>query len=116
VLDIEGWTERPFLYQRYGEQERARSNPAPATGRRSRAECATARIALVLRLPNQMIMLVGRDLGEPERFPRRGAPRADDRARHDGPRRAAHLVLRRPPRAEAHRQRLGRQRASWAAT
>ncbi|RVC04088.1 HAMP domain-containing histidine kinase, partial [Mesorhizobium sp. M7A.F.Ca.AU.002.06.1.1] len=25
-------------------------------------------IALVLRLPNQMIMLVGRDLGEPERF------------------------------------------------
>ena len=25
-------------------------------------------IALVLSLPNQMIMLVGRDLGEPERF------------------------------------------------
>ena len=55
VLENDGWTQRPFSYQRYGvvgaeETERA--------GHRA--------VALVLRLPNQMILLVGRDLGEPE--------------------------------------------------
>lgn len=67
VLDTEGWTELPFSYQRYGEgSERRRSNdsePAQLT-----VEARHAAIALVSRLPNQMIVLVGRDLGEPERF------------------------------------------------
>lgn len=60
VLATEGWTDRPFAYQRYGDQER--------TGGATRGEARHDAIALVLRLPNQMIVLVGRDLGEPERF------------------------------------------------
>lgn len=67
VLDIDGWTERPFSYQRYGEGSAERS----AAGQAQRAgdtEMRHAALALVLRLPNQMIILVGRDLGEPERF------------------------------------------------
>jgi signal transduction histidine kinase len=70
VLETEGWTGEPFTYQRYGEgivERRAPSvreleTPAAATETRHNA------IALVSRLPNQMIVLVGRDLGEPERF------------------------------------------------
>lgn len=53
VLEQDGWTERPFWYHRYGE---------PVGTRRHQA------IAHIIRLPNQMIALVGRDLGEPERF------------------------------------------------
>ena len=60
VLSSLGWTERPFSYKRYGETEADPS--AAARARRHQA------VALVLRLPNQMIVLVGRDLGEPERF------------------------------------------------
>jgi signal transduction histidine kinase len=67
VLEVEGWTESPFAYERFGE-----SNPERRTGTGQeqaggRSETHEA-IALVLRLPNQMIVLVGRDLGEPERF------------------------------------------------
>lgn len=68
VLDIEGWTERPFSYQRFGEgstERRLRNTAETTTGQ---TETRHAAIALVLRLPNQMIVLVGRDLGEPERF------------------------------------------------
>lgn len=70
VLDAEGWTEIPFAYQRFGEGSAGRrtggttEQGAAAAGTESRHNA----IALVLRLPNQMIMLVGRDLGEPERF------------------------------------------------
>ena len=53
VLERDGWTRRPFWYQRYGER---------SDDRRHRA------IAHIIRLPNRMIALVGRDLGEPERF------------------------------------------------
>ncbi len=63
ILGSEGWTTRPFSYQRYGENDADRQRSAaapPQTGHNA--------IAVVLRLPNQMIMLVGRDLGEPERF------------------------------------------------
>jgi signal transduction histidine kinase len=66
VLATEGWTGRPFAYQRYGDagaQERAGGERATRAG-----EVGHDAIALVLRLPNQMIVLVGRDLGEPERF------------------------------------------------
>ncbi len=53
VLEHDGWTRRPFWYHRYGER---------TDGKRHRA------IAHIIRLPNQMIALVGRDLGEPQRF------------------------------------------------
>lgn len=55
VLEIDGWTSRPFAYRRYGD---ASGETASAPSHRA--------VALVLRLPNQMILLVGRDLGEPE--------------------------------------------------
>ena len=63
VIEIEGWTERPFSYQRYGEADPERRAEG-AVGARTRHNA----IALVSRLPNQMIVLVGRDLGEPELF------------------------------------------------
>ncbi|NMG38995.1 HAMP domain-containing protein [Chelativorans sp. ZYF759] len=58
VLDIEGWSDTPFLYSRFAAAE---------------AEAETANeghraVAFVMRLPNQMILLVGRDLGEAERL------------------------------------------------
>jgi len=70
VLEVQGWTEQPFAYRRYGESEAARRAAESGEGdavvlpepNRHRA------LALVLRLPNQMILLVGRDLGEPEQF------------------------------------------------
>jgi signal transduction histidine kinase len=66
VLQVDGWTERPFVYKRFGEAEANRSGDA----RRARVDRDDphAAIAVVFRLPNQMIILVGRDLGEPERF------------------------------------------------
>lgn len=65
VLDIDGWTERPFSYQRYGESSAGQDRQAQRAGE---TEMRHGALALVLRLPNQMIILVGRDLGEPERF------------------------------------------------
>jgi len=62
VLDAEGWTQHPFTYSRYGEASAQRPEGADA-----RTSEHTA-VALVFRLPNQMITLVGRDLSEPERF------------------------------------------------
>ncbi len=65
ILAREGWTEVPFSYQRYGEgSERQVPTQAVAGDTETRHDA----IALVLRLPNGMIALVGRDLGEPERF------------------------------------------------
>jgi signal transduction histidine kinase len=67
VLQTDGWTDRPFAYQRFGETNRERrqiASPEQDDVARSTHEA----IALVLRLPNRMILLVGRDLGEPERF------------------------------------------------
>lgn len=66
VLDDEGWTDRPFAYERYGEGSREQRRLQAAQG--GVTEPSHKAIALVLRLPNRMIMLVGRDLGEPERF------------------------------------------------
>ncbi|MFA6156034.1 sensor histidine kinase [Mesorhizobium sp.] len=79
VIDTEGWTTEPFSYKRFGEGELDRlrggtsdQTTPPATGdnttQQAKGEKGHNAIALVLRLPNQMIMLVGRDLGEPERF------------------------------------------------
>ena len=77
VIDTQGWTTEPFSYRRFGEGELERlrnqasdqseaqpgENDAQAEGKKGHDA-----IALVLRLPNQMIMLIGRDLGEPERL------------------------------------------------
>ncbi|AZO63517.1 MULTISPECIES: sensor histidine kinase [unclassified Mesorhizobium] len=77
VLEAEGWTTEPFSYRRFGEAEleRQRNPVADPNDTQSgqnevqvEGEKGHNAIALVLRLPNQMIMLVGRDLGEPERF------------------------------------------------
>lgn len=78
VLETDGWTTEPFSYRRFGEGELERQrNPAAADQNAMPSDPNDAQvegekghnaIALVLRLPNQMIMLVGRDLGEPERF------------------------------------------------
>jgi len=69
VLEIDGWTERPFTYQRYGEGgERRTPNVSELEAVPAGVETRHAAIALISRLPNQMIVLVGRDLGEPERL------------------------------------------------
>lgn len=62
VLDTAGWTESPFTYSRYGEGN------APPVAEGEPVETDHEAMAMVFRLPNQMIVLVGRDLGEPERF------------------------------------------------
>lgn len=56
VLDIEGWTGSPFLYTRFD------------TAGEEIDEDRHRAVAYVMRLPNQMILLVGRDLGEAERL------------------------------------------------
>ena len=77
VLETDGWTSEPFSYRRFGEGELERqrnpaadqnATPSDQTDVQVEGEKGHNAIALVLRLPNQMIMLVGRDLGEPERF------------------------------------------------
>ncbi|KFB10629.1 sensor histidine kinase [Nitratireductor basaltis] len=55
VLDRSGWTERPFSYDRYGDAQDSGATNHTA-------------VAQVIELPNSMMLLVGRDLGEPERF------------------------------------------------
>ena len=113
VLEAEGWTGEPFSYQRYGEGITERRAPSVSELEAPPAATVTrhAAIALVSRLPNQMIVLVGRDLGEPERFRVVVRRALIVGARHDGARRTADLVFRRPPRPEAHRQRFGRRPA-----
>jgi len=69
VLASDGWTEAPFTYQRFGDNSPDRRNAETSTS--DSTPVAPPRhkaIALVSRLPNQMIVLVGRDLSEPERF------------------------------------------------
>lgn len=51
VIDREGWTDRPFLYNRFGERSGGEKHMA---------------VAHVFFLENGMRILVGRDLGEPE--------------------------------------------------
>jgi signal transduction histidine kinase len=71
VLEVEGWTKTPFSYQRYGEgviERRGSTEENEAGSAPAVSETRHNAIALISRLPNQMIVLVGRDLGEPERF------------------------------------------------
>ncbi len=72
ILEQDGWTQRPFHYQRYGEGELERLRGSEEQQGSAQAmpegERGHNAIAVVLRLPNQMILLVGRDLGEPELF------------------------------------------------
>jgi len=51
VIDSEGWTDRPFLYNRFGDQSSKDKHMA---------------VAHVFFLDNGIRILVGRDLGEPE--------------------------------------------------
>lgn len=68
VLEVEGWTERPFAYQRYGESVR-QMQPEDGTEAQGSGELPVHHaVAFVMRLPNQLILLVGRDLGEPTQF------------------------------------------------
>ena len=60
VLQEEGWTAEPFAYSRFAIAD------APVEPDAERPEHRA--LAVVLRLPNQLILLVGRDLGEPQRF------------------------------------------------
>ncbi|MBV7516007.1 HAMP domain-containing sensor histidine kinase [Ensifer sp. ENS12] len=53
LLDSEGWTERPFAYQRYTDETKKDSHVA---------------LAHVLVLDNGLRILVGRDLQEPQKF------------------------------------------------
>ena len=53
LLDREGWTEKPFAYQRYTDETRQDSHVA---------------LAHVLMLDNGLRILVGRDLQEPQKF------------------------------------------------
>jgi signal transduction histidine kinase len=53
VFTEEGWTELPFRYERYGEGTNERRNLA---------------IANIFVLDSGLHILIGRDLGEPERF------------------------------------------------
>ncbi len=62
VLDSDGWTSRPFTYARFGEND-TRREAAEVEARSDHTA-----MALIFRLPNRMIVLVGRDLGEPQRF------------------------------------------------
>ncbi|WEX07716.1 HAMP domain-containing sensor histidine kinase [Chelativorans sp. AA-79] len=58
VLDSPGWIETPFFYRRFGERNQ------------QLAEEDHKAVAQVIRLPNRMILLVGRDLSEGEQFGR----------------------------------------------
>ncbi|MDQ0454263.1 signal transduction histidine kinase [Rhizobium paknamense] len=53
VLDREGWTDFPFMYDRYAETDEGKRHLA---------------VAHVIFLDNGLRILVGRDLGEPTRF------------------------------------------------
>lgn len=53
LLDREGWTDKPFAYQRYTDETRQDSHVA---------------LAHVLVLDNGLRILVGRDLQEPQKF------------------------------------------------
>jgi signal transduction histidine kinase len=53
ILKKEGWTNRPFNYERFSENASERAHPA---------------LAQIIAMPNGMRVLVGRDLAEPERF------------------------------------------------
>jgi signal transduction histidine kinase len=58
VLDREGWTERPFVYARFGDDVDVIEDP----------EEAPRALAQVIVVDSGMRILVGRDLGEPQRF------------------------------------------------
>lgn len=67
LLDREGWTEKPFAYLRHGDSQAIRSGELNLRAMLEGDEAHYA-MAQVFMLPNGMAMLVGRDLGEPERL------------------------------------------------
>ncbi|OXS99430.1 two-component sensor histidine kinase [Notoacmeibacter marinus] len=67
LLDREGWTEKPFAYLRHGDSQAIRSGELNLRALLEGDDAHHA-MAQVFMLPNGMAMLVGRDLGEPERL------------------------------------------------
>ncbi|RLQ89390.1 sensor histidine kinase [Notoacmeibacter ruber] len=67
LLDQEGWTEEPFAYLRYGDSQAIRAGELNLRALLEGDDAHHA-MAQVFLLPNGMTMLVGRDLGEPERL------------------------------------------------
>ncbi|MCP1198112.1 cell wall metabolism sensor histidine kinase WalK [Notoacmeibacter sp. MSK16QG-6] len=67
LLDREGWTRKPFAYLRYGDSQAIRSGELNLRALLEGDDAHHA-MAQVFMLPNGMAMLVGRDLGEPERL------------------------------------------------
>ena len=67
VLEIDGWTETPFSYQRYGRAASIAVRVWRLGPRVSRLSCETRHnaIARVSAPAKQMIVLVGRDLASP---------------------------------------------------
>ena len=57
ILSDPGWTDTPFRYERFGEENKDKTKVQPHTA-----------IADIFVLPNGLRILVGRDLGEPEHF------------------------------------------------
>ena len=57
ILGDPGWTDIPFRYERYGEENKDKSKLQPHMA-----------LANIFVLPNGLRVLVGRDLGEPEHF------------------------------------------------
>ena len=69
VLETVGWTERPFTYRRYGDRTGLGITLFSDDAAESRPQQPQhSAMAMVVRLPNQMLVLVGRDLVEPQRF------------------------------------------------
>lgn len=58
VIDKTGWQNRPFAYARFGDNRNVINDD----------ERSPRAIAQVVAMPNSMRLLVGRDIGEPERF------------------------------------------------
>lgn len=58
VIDKTGWQNRPFIYARFGDNRSVLKDD----------DHGARAIAQVIAMPNSMRLLVGRDIGEPERF------------------------------------------------
>lgn len=68
ILENTGWTERPFTYRRFGERSGVGTFLSDEEAEVQSTPPQHSALAMVVKLPNQMLVLVGRDLVEPQRF------------------------------------------------
>jgi signal transduction histidine kinase len=68
ILENTGWTERPFTYRRFGERSGGGTFFSDGEAEVGSTPPRHSALAMVVKLPNQMLVLVGRDLVEPQRF------------------------------------------------